>query len=67
MVIISVAMLVNRDTVKAVARLGEDKDTNIFLGFMATMGGVALILAYNVWVWDWTLIVTLLSWTVLLK
>ncbi len=31
------------------------------------LGGVALILAHNVWEWGWPLIITILGWAVLLK
>ena len=31
------------------------------------LGGLAIILTHNVWVWSWPLIITILGWGVLLK
>ncbi|MBT5016118.1 hypothetical protein HN748_00225 [Candidatus Peregrinibacteria bacterium] len=31
------------------------------------LGGMALVLAHNVWEWGWPLVITILGWSVLLK
>ena len=36
-------------------------------GFFILILGVLLVVSHPVWVWDWRLIITILSWTVLLK
>ncbi|OGZ00384.1 MAG: hypothetical protein A2945_03490 [Candidatus Liptonbacteria bacterium RIFCSPLOWO2_01_FULL_52_25] len=36
-------------------------------GFLILIGGVLLVVSHSVWVWDWRLVITILSWMVLLK
>lgn len=43
-------------------RMMSDAGFLYFAGIIALTAGVALVLAHNVWVWDWRLIITLLGW-----
>lgn len=36
-------------------------------GFFTLVLGVLMVGAHNVWVWNWTLIITILSWATLIK
>lgn len=36
-------------------------------GTVTTIFGLLVVLGHNVWVWDWTLLITLLGWATLIK
>lgn len=49
--------------VKALAREVIQGEAVIFLaGLITLIGGLALVLSHNVWVWDWRVVITLLGW-----
>jgi hypothetical protein len=47
--------------------LVERPPTRYLAGFLALLGGMALVFAHNVWVFDWRLLITLIGWSLLLK
>lgn len=36
-------------------------------GMITTILGLLVVLSHNVWVWDWSLLITLLGWATLIK
>jgi cytochrome bd-type quinol oxidase subunit 2 len=60
---IGVGMLVNGVVYRLVIEEGLHSPVLIYLsGLMVLPAGIALVLAHNVWVGDWRLIITLLGW-----
>jgi hypothetical protein len=60
---IGVGMLVNGAVYRLVIEEGLHSPVLIyFSGLMVLPVGIALVLAHNVWVGDWRLIITLLGW-----
>ena len=66
--IIGVGFLFNR---KAFQRIMEDFCKNAALGFyggmLALVVGIVIILTHNVWVANWTVIITIIGWAGLIK
>ncbi len=66
-VVISLAMLIKENYLRRALSLMED-DAYLFFGGVANFViGIAMVLAHNVWVKDWQVIVTILGWIALLK
>jgi hypothetical protein len=60
---IGIGMLVNGAVYRLVIAEGMHSPVLIyFSGIMVLPAGIALVLAHNVWVGDWRLIITLLGW-----
>lgn len=67
LVIISFALLVRETHLKKLYASIETEDELFLWGVVCLVIGVAMILAYNVWVWQWQIIITLFGWASLLK
>ena len=39
----------------------------LFIGCMTVIMGILLVVSHNIWQWRWTLLVTIVSWLVLIK
>ena len=66
-VIISLALLLKEKHLKGIYRSVENEDGLFLWGLVSLVIGVTMVLSYNVWAWQWQLIVTLLGWVALLK
>jgi len=66
-VIIAFALLVKEKHLKDLFAKIETEESFFFWGLISTIIGVAMILTYNVWAWNWQVIITLLGWAALLK
>lgn len=63
LIVVSVAMLVNRATLLyAVRELAKSQGLILFAGILTLLAGLAIVRAHNVWALDWTVIVTILGW-----
>lgn len=66
--IMGTAFLLNR---KAFQRVMEDFSKNaalvFFSGLFALVIGVVMILSHNIWVANWTVIITIIGWLALIK
>lgn len=63
LLVIGVGMLINRDGYRSMAREFLGSRALIYIaGLLAFLPGLALVLAHNVWVADWRVIVTVLGW-----
>lgn len=45
----------------------DDKKFVIATGYSTLLMGLITVSIHNIWVWDWTLVITLLGWTAILK
>lgn len=45
----------------------ENEATMFFWGVVSLVIGIAMVLAHNVWAWDWRVVVTILGWLTLAK
>ena len=66
-VVISLALLVNGKHLKHLFAAIETDESFFLWGFISLVIGVAMVLAYSVWVEAWQVIITLLGWAALLK
>lgn len=66
-VLISLALLIKDKHLKKLFSAIETEESFFFWGFISTVIGVAMILNYNVWEWNWQIVITLLGWMALLK
>jgi hypothetical protein len=67
-VVLGVALLVKRQMFEKILAEFIGSPTMLYLaGFFGLLGGMALVLTHNVWVLDWRLILTLLSWLTIVR
>jgi hypothetical protein len=45
----------------------EDRTVTVATGYITMLLGLATVVAHNVWVWDWPVVITILGWGTLLK
>lgn len=68
MLALGVALLFNRDLFPAMASQIANDYAVIFLsGILALTAGVAIVRVHNTWTRDWTVIVTVLGWLLILS
>ncbi|MAG11754.1 MAG: hypothetical protein CMI52_03020 [Parcubacteria group bacterium] len=66
-VIISLALLANKKTVKTMMSFASNDAFLLGTGFLSLLIGILHVLSYNVWEADWRGVVTFLGWAVLAK
>ncbi|MGD9924085.1 MAG: hypothetical protein AB7V13_21985 [Pseudorhodoplanes sp.] len=63
LIVIGLGMLINRDGYRDMAREFLGSRALIYLaGLFAFIPGLAMVLAHNIWVADWRVVITLLGW-----
>jgi hypothetical protein len=68
LLVVAAGALGQRDAFAAVTRDFLDHPALIYLsGLLAVPAGLAIVLAHNLWVADWRLLVTLFGWLMLLS
>ena len=45
----------------------DDKAFVISTGYITLILGLVTVILHNIWVWNWTLIITILGWSTLIK
>jgi len=66
-VIISLVMLVKDKHIKKIFASIETEENFFFWGMLSSVVGVATILAHNIWVSDWPVVITIFGWVALIK
>ena len=61
------ALLIKDKHIKSLLAKIESDESLFMWGFMSFVIGISMVLAYNVWAWNWQIIITLLGWAALLK
>jgi len=65
---VGVALFFKRPMFRAILKDFISSPTLIYLaGFMGLLAGLALVLAHNVWVLDWRLVITLVGWIAIMR
>lgn len=68
LIIVSMAMLVNmHQFVICIRALINDMPLMFICGFFTLIPGILMVLSHNIWEWSWRVIITIISWMVLLK
>lgn len=68
LVVVGLAILVNREYYRdMIERFFNDPQDYFFSGVAAFLAGTAIIAAHNIWVADWTVIITVIGWGALIK
>jgi hypothetical protein len=68
LIIIAVAMLINtQHFITQIGQLINNSQLMFVTGFFTLLFGIFLVAAHNIWQWNWRLLITLLSWLILLK
>lgn len=63
----SLALLINQNNLKRLLDSAEDDKALFCWGVKSLIVGVAMILAYNVWMQSWQVIITIIGWLALIK
>jgi hypothetical protein len=67
MVVIALVLLVKESYLKRLFISMENEDNLFFWGFVTFIIGITMVLAHNIWVKDWQVIITIFGWASLLK
>ena len=67
LVIVSLALIIKEKHLKKLFVTVENEDGLFFWGLVTFIMGLAMVLAHNVWVKNWTVIITIFGWASLLK
>jgi hypothetical protein len=66
--VVGVALLARPEAFRALLREFVASGALMYLaGFFGLLGGLALILAHNVWALDWRVLITLIGWASLVR
>lgn len=61
------AMSFGGGLLKRVIGYTEDLTITISTGYITMLLGLVTVVAHNVWVWDWPVVITILGWSTLIK
>lgn len=68
LIIISIVMLINMQQFASyISSLISDAPLIFVTGFFTLILGLLMVVSHNVWQWNWRVIITIISWIVLLK
>ncbi len=68
LLIISVPLFFNFYYLEAtIVELFTDKASFLLFSILTLMIGILLIIAHNIWVLDWRIVITLLAWAIFIK
>ena len=65
--VVSAALVIKPSRLRSLFSKVENEATMFFLGIVTLMTGLAMVLAHNVWVPDWRVVITILGWLTLIK
>ncbi|MFA5084398.1 MAG: hypothetical protein WC475_03425 [Candidatus Paceibacterota bacterium] len=66
-VVVSLALLIKPKRLEKLFADAENEATMFFWGIVSLIIGIAMVLAHNLWVPDWRVVITILGWSSLLK
>jgi uncharacterized membrane protein len=67
LIIIPLAMLINPKKIKYFFELAEKESSFLLCGVVSLVLGIASVLAFNVWSYNWTVVLTILGWLAIIK
>lgn len=68
LVIVSLAMLTHLHQFKNdVSAMVNNESLMLVTGFFTLILGILMVVSHNIWHWNWRILVTLVSWIVLIK
>lgn len=68
LILVSLAMFVNLEQLTLyVQDLLKNAPLMLVIGFWTLILGLLMVVSHNVWQWNWRLLITIISWIVLLK
>jgi|SRR6185503_7595551 len=67
LVVVSSALLINRNNLRLIFHSYQNEETPFFSGFIVLAVGIVMILAHSVWTADWRGVLTVLGWVVFIK
>jgi len=65
-IIFGLLFIVTRQLGKTI-EMTDDKAFVISTGYITLLMGLVTVILHNVWVWNWTVIITVLGWSTLIK
>lgn len=66
-VVVTLALLIKEKHIKRIFSKIENEENLFMWGLVTFVIGVAMVLAHNVWVQNWQIIVTIIGWLALVK
>lgn len=68
LIILCVGLLANYKYTPNLVRDVLSRPAPLFItGMINLLGGLAIVLAHNIWRWDWPVLITLLGWSALIQ
>lgn len=66
--IMSIFVFCNVDSIKVMlSEIKKQKSLQIFIALITLIMGLLLVLSHNFWLWSWPLVITLISWLILIS
>lgn len=67
-IIISIAMMMNMNHfITDIEAMMNNGPLMLYIGCITVIMGLLLVVSHNIWMWEWRVLVTIVSWIVLLK
>ena len=67
-VIVGIGLFLSRDSYRSAAEeVIKSRALFYVFGALALVGGLAIMLNHNVWVWDWPVIITVIGWLMIVR
>jgi len=66
-VVVALALLIKEKHLKRLFTSIETEEGFFTWGIISFVIGIAMVLTYNVWAWNWQIIITILGWLSLVK
>ena len=65
-IIFGLLFIITRQLGKTI-EMTDDKAFVISTGYITLLMGLVTVILHNVWAWNWTLVITILGWSTLIK
>jgi len=65
-IIFGLLFIITRQLGKTI-EMTDDKAFVISTGYITLLMGLVTVILHNVWTWNWTLVITILGWSTLIK
>lgn len=66
-IVAGLSFLIYPKNIQKVIEAAENEATAFFMGIGTFVIGLAMVLSYNIWVYDWRVVITIFGWLSLIK
>jgi hypothetical protein len=68
LLVVSFAILFNlRRTTSIISGVIQNPSLQLIVGILTTIIGILLVVSHNIWIHDWTVVITIIGWLIFIK